>query len=79
MVERIIPCDLTSDELFRCNGVYVSAEDYDATRRRIEVLEVALSECVSVMSRSIYPKPDVSEDHPWAVLSRARALLEKSN
>lgn len=46
---------------------------------RIDALETALAECVAVMSRCFYPRPDVSDDHPWSVLSRARALLEKSN
>lgn len=71
MVERIVPSDLSPDELFRRNGEYVAAHDFD------EILS-ALIQCVDVMGRSIYPKPDVADDHPWSVLERARALIEKA-
>lgn len=62
-------------------GVFAGAERWDeaAMEKRIAELEAVLAECVAVMSRSIYPKPDAPDDHPWSVLKRARELIEKAN
>lgn len=42
MVERIIPSHLDGEDLYRRNGEYVPAVDYDAAQRRIADLEDAL-------------------------------------
>jgi hypothetical protein len=42
MVERIIPSELEADELFRRNGEYVSATDYDVAIARIAELRQSL-------------------------------------
>lgn len=41
-------------------------------------LAAALAECIAVMQRNITPKPDVGPDHPYSVLTRAEAALDKA-
>ena len=46
----------------------------DEAADEIERLRASLSECVAVMEKNIYPKPDVGPGHPYSVLCRARDL-----
>lgn len=41
-------------------------------------LLAALKAAESVMARHIYPKPDVDDEHPYAVLKRMRAVIAKA-
>ncbi|MGJ4857026.1 hypothetical protein ACN6KF_003010 [Labrys sp. La1] len=50
---------------------------YEPDQARIAELTEALRALIEVASRNIYPKPDVGPEHPWSVLERARAALEK--
>ena len=43
---------------------------------QIDQLKYALGQCIKVMEKNIYPKPDVKPDHPFAILCRARDLHE---
>lgn len=43
-IERIIPANLDGAELWRRNGEYVSADDYEKAEARIAELETALDE-----------------------------------
>jgi hypothetical protein len=57
-VDRIIPSELSGDELWRRNGEYVDAAAYDAAVARIAELEARLS---AVIAGAILPADAADE------------------
>lgn len=50
-VERIIPSELSGDELFQCNGEYVLADHYDSLQAQVEVMREALEQALRYVER----------------------------
>ena len=44
---------------------------------RYQALHEIATKAAEVMGKNIYPKPDVADDHPWAILSRLREELSR--
>ena len=39
----------------------------------------ALTDAEVLLTQNIYPKPDVGPDHPYSILLRVRAAIEKAH
>ena len=74
MVKRIIPSELDGDELFRRNGEYVSAADYDALEDALRAIIRDVNDYEK--ANNLHPNPGRTEC--WDSVARAKALLEQS-
>lgn len=84
---HIFPDDLERMETCECTATVYSVSRGHPTRGETVplfsadshyALVEALGECISVMEKNIYPKPDAPEDHPYSVLERARAARKQA-
>ena len=70
-VERIIPADLDSDELWRRNGEYVDADSYDAMKSLISEAHDALHKVLT----AFIPSNDGAHAEVSNLMERLRAAM----
>ena len=64
------------DEM-QSQGVQDIEDACETVVMRYQALHEIATKAAEVMGKNIYPKPDVSEDHPWSILSRLREELSR--
>lgn len=79
-MDTITLCTLLDEgqhDTLQSEGVQDIEDACETLVMRYQALHEIATKAADVMGKNIYPKPDVADDNPWAILSRLREELSR--